>query len=208
MRLVSWSLVSALLISATPPQLSGVGITVNGKAAFVYFVSGTQVNVLSPFDNTIGPVQIVVTSGGVSSPPFTVNMRAAAPSFPLVGSTQYLVATHADYSLVGPPSLSSPGYPFTPARPGETILLYAFGFGLPTTSLVKGSSSQSGSLPMLPAIQIGGSPATVTFAGVISPGLYQFNVIVPSTVPDGDNRLTCSYNGATSPTGDLIAVAR
>jgi uncharacterized protein (TIGR03437 family) len=117
-----------------------------------------------------------------------------------------MVATHADNTLVGPASLSVPGYPFTPARPGENIVLYGFGFGLPTTPLVDGSSSQSGSLLGVPVVQIGGVAATVSFAGVIGPGLYQLNVIVPSTASSGDNSLTCSYNGATVPLGDLIAI--
>jgi uncharacterized protein (TIGR03437 family) len=135
-----------------------------------------------------------------------MTMVVSSPSFPLVGATQYVVATHADNSLVGPTSLSVPGYPFTPARPGETIVLYGFGFGLPTTALVNGSSIQTGVLPTLPAIQIGGVPTTVKFAGVISPGLYQINVVVPSTAQSGDNPLTCSYNGLPAPGGDLIAI--
>ncbi len=40
------------------------------------------------------------------------------------------MATHSDYTLVGPASFSEPAYPITPAKPGETILLFAFGFGL------------------------------------------------------------------------------
>jgi hypothetical protein len=61
-----------------------------------------QVNVLTPLDGTVGPVQVVVTSSGTSSSPFTVNLQAAAPSFPLIGATNYILATHADNSLVGP----------------------------------------------------------------------------------------------------------
>lgn len=205
---MTWSSAPDFASGRMPTSLSGVSVTVNGRPAFVYFISATQINALSPLDNTTGPVQVVVTNNGTSSAPFAMNMRSAAPSFPLVGTTQYVVATHADYSLVGPTSLSSPGYPFTPAQPGETIILYGFGFGLPTTALVNGSSSQSGPLPSLPVTQIGGLPATVTFAGVISPGLYQLNVIVPSAAQSGDNSLTCTYNGSTSPTGDLIAVQR
>ena len=189
-----------------PTELGGVRVTVNGKPAFVYFVSSNQVNVLSPIDNTIGPVEIVVTSGGVSSAPFPANLQAAAPSFPLLGGTSYVVATRADYSLVGPPSLSVPGYTFTPARTGETIILYAFGLALPTTPIVNGASTQSGSLPTLPQVQIGGATATVTFAGVISPGLYQLNVIIPGNAQSGDNKLILTYRGQASPTGDLIAV--
>lgn len=205
---MTWDNAPNFALGRMPAQLGGVSVTVDGKPAFVYFVSPTQINALSPLNSKIGPVEVIVTSGGVTSQPFVVDMRVAAPSFPLVGTTPYVVATHADYSLVGPASLSSPGYPFTPARPGEIIVLYGFGFGLPTTALVDGSSSQSGPLPALPTIQIGNTPATVTFAGLISPGLYQFNVTIPSTAQDGDNVVTCSYNGSTSPAGDTLFVQR
>jgi uncharacterized protein (TIGR03437 family) len=182
-------------------------VTVNGKPAFVYFVSASQVNVLAPLDSTTGTVDVIVTSGGVPSAPFRANKVPVTPSFPLVGSG-YIVSTHTDYSLVGPASLSSPGYPFTPAKPGETILLFAFGFGLPTTTLSNGSSSQTGPLPALPVIQFGNLPATVSYAGVISPGLYQLNVIVPANAPDGDNNVTVTYGGAAAPAGIKIAVQR
>ena len=58
-----------------PTQLGGVRVTVNGNPAFVYYISPTQINVLSPLDRTIGPVQIVVTNGGTASAPFTANIR-------------------------------------------------------------------------------------------------------------------------------------
>lgn len=202
-----------------PTQLGGypVTVTVNGKSGYLYFFcsavtsptcTSDQINVLTPLDNTLGPVQIVVTNGDASSPPFTANMRAAAPSFLLVGTTQYILANHADYSLLGPASLSAPGFSFAPARPGETVILYGVGFGLPSNMILNGSSSQSGRLPAPPVIQIGGVTATVAFAGVIGPGLYQLNVVVPTTVANGDNSVTCTYNGLTTPAGDLITVQR
>jgi uncharacterized protein (TIGR03437 family) len=214
---VIWSSAPEFASGRMPTELGGfpVTVTINNKPAFIYFFcsavtsstcTSDQINVLSPLDSTIGPVQVVVKNGGVSTAPSTMTMAVAAPSFPLVGATQYVVATHADNSLVGPVSLSVPGYPFTPARPGETIVLYGFGFGLPTTALVNGSSTQSGSLPALPVVTIGGAPATVTFAGAISPGLYQLNVVVPTTAQNGDNPLTCSYDGLAAPAGDLIAI--
>ena len=214
---VIWSTAPEFATNTMPTQIGGIPVTVsvNNKPAFIYFVcragSGSpcatdQINALTPLDATVGPVQVVVSVGGVTSTAFTVNARAASPAFPLVGATQYLVATHADYSLVGPASLSTPGYPFTPARPGETLLFYAFGFGLPSTSLVNGSATQSGRLPTVPVIQIGGLPATVSFAGVIGPGLYQLNVVVPPAAPTGDLPVTASYNGANAPTGGRIAV--
>ena len=146
--------------------------------------------------------------GTNSSTPFTANMRIAAPSFLLFGASKSVVATHANGSLLSPASLSVPGYPFTPAQAGETVVLYAVGFGIPTTSLVDGSATQSGALPTLPVVQIGGAAVVVQFAGVISPGLYQFNVIVPTMAANGDNPLTASYGGLTTPAGSVIAVQR
>ena len=69
-----------------------------------------------------------------------------------------------------------------------------------------GSEVQSGSLPVLPVIQVGGIAASVQFAGLISPGLYQFNVVVPPTATSGDNTLTAQYNGLTTQAGVLLTV--
>ena len=185
----------------------------NSKPAFVYFYcsaatdescSQDQLNILTPLDNTTGPVPIVVTSGTVSSPPFMANLQAVAPSFLLFNPTQYVTATHASGGLVGPTSLYSGSS--TPASPGEVIVLYAVGFGLPSTPLVNGSSTQSGSLPVLPVCTLGGNPATLSFAGLISPGLYQLNFRVPPSASSGNNFLSCSYQGATTPPGPLITV--
>ena len=94
--------------------------------------------------------------------------------------SSYVAATHANGSLLGPTYMSAPGFPFTPAKPGETIVLYGSGFGVTLGSLTEGAATQSGALPNLPAVTIGGKTATVAFAGVVAPGLYQFNVVVPA----------------------------
>jgi len=189
-----------------PTQIGNVSVTVNGNPASIYYISATQINVLTPLDNTLGPVQIVVTTATGVSHSFTAALRTAAPSFLLLGSTNYDAAEHTSGALLGPASLSAPGYSFTPAQKGETIVLFTTGLGLPTTALVNGSSSQSGVLPSLPTVQIGGAAATVSFAGVISPGLYQLNVVAPSAAASGDNQLSVSYAGLTSPPGVLLSV--
>ena len=61
-------------------------------------------------------------------------------------------------------------------------------------------------LPTLPIVQIGGTNAAVQFAGLVSPGLYQLNVYVPSSTPNGDNPITVQYNGQSTQTGVLITV--
>lgn len=205
---ITWSSAPEFNSGKMPTQLGPISVTVNGKAAYVYYISESQINVLTPLDSTQGTVQIVVTNGTNSSAAFSATEGAVAPSFLLVGSTKYVVATHADNSLLGPASMSVPGYTFTPAQPGETVVLYAVGLGLPGTTLTAGASSQQGSLPDLPAIQIGGTPATVQFAGVIQPGLYQLNVVVPGTATNGDNAITANYGGLATPAGTVIAVER
>jgi uncharacterized protein (TIGR03437 family) len=212
---VIWSSASSFASGLMPTQLNGVSVTVNNKPAFVYFYcsaatdancSQDQLNILTPLDDATGPVPVVVTSGTVSSPPFMANMQAVAPSFLLFSPAGYVAATHANGGLVGPTNL----YPgsSTPASPGEVIVVYAVGFGLPSKPLANGSSTQSGSLAATPVCTLGGNPATVSFAGLISPGLYQLNLTVPASAASADNVLSCSYKGFTTPAGDVIAVQR
>jgi uncharacterized protein (TIGR03437 family) len=62
-------------------------------------------------------------------------------------------------------------------------------------------------LPQLPLVVIGGKNAPVEFAGLVYPGEFQFNVIVPD-VPDGDQIITATYNGVRTQDGALITIQR
>jgi len=187
-------------------QLGGVSVMVNGKPALLYYVSPEQINALTPLDSALGPVSVVVTSNGAPSTPFTANLKTVTPTFLRFGASSNVTATHADGSLIGPSSLGSV---FTPARPGETIVTYAVGFGLPSTVLVDGSANQSGSLPTVPICQISGVPITVAFAGLNGfAGLYQLNLSIPTVAPNGDNPVSCTYGGQTTPEGALLSVQR
>ncbi|HYW47382.1 MAG TPA: DUF4185 domain-containing protein [Bryobacteraceae bacterium] len=186
-----------------PAQLDGVSATVNGKPAYVYYISPAQVNILTPPDAMSGPVQVVLTDNETVSAAFTAQAEPASPSFLVFDGTN-VAATHLSGSLLGPTTL----YPgsSTPARPGETVVLYANGFGPTSTPVVSGSTVQSGTLSPLPAVKIGGVAATVLFAGLVAPGEFQFNVVVPASLADGDQPITATYNGLTTQPGTLIAV--
>lgn len=194
---------SDFLNNQLPTQLDGVSATVNGKSAYIYYISPTQVNILTPPDAVVGAVQVQVTNNGAASAAFTVQSAALSPSFFVFDGT-HVAATHADGSLLGPASL----YPgaSTPAKPGEIVALYANGFGPTTPPVSSGSVSQVGALSSLPVIKIGGLTAAVQFAGLVDPGEYQFNVVVPSSVAAGDQALTATYNGATTQTGVVLTV--
>jgi uncharacterized protein (TIGR03437 family) len=212
---VYWTGAQAYTSGQMPASLNGVSVTVDGQPGYVsFYCSGTtpssicsqdQINVLTPLDATTGPVQVVVTNGGVSSAPFTVNVTPLSPAF-LLFKNNYVTATHANYDLLGPASLY-PGYS-TPAAMGETVVLWGTGFGMPATTLTQGSATQSGALPTFPVCQIGGATATVMYAGLVSPGLDQLNVVVPNGAANGDNSLSCSYGGYTTQSGILISVNR
>jgi uncharacterized protein (TIGR03437 family) len=188
-----------------PTTLGGVSATVDGKSAAIYYVSSTQVNVLTPLDTATGTVPVQLTTQYGQSAIKTVTETQTSPAFLVLDTLGHVAARHADYSLVGPASLSSPGYVFTPAAPGETVLLYSTGFGQ-TNPAITNQLTGLGSLPGLPAVTIGGTPASVIGAGLSGPGLYQFNVTVPAGTPNGDISLTASYNGASTQSNVVITV--
>ncbi len=187
-----------------PIELDGVSVTVDGKPAFVYYISPNQVNVLTPLDANIGPVELQLSTAAGTAAPVTAQMQPYSTEFFVFKGGPYVAAAHLDGSYLGPASLY-PGVT-TPAAPGELVVLFANGFGQTTPPIVNRSTSQSGTLPTLPLVTIGGIPARVQFAGVVSPGLYQFNVEVPANVPTGDNALVATYNGLKTQSNVLITV--
>jgi uncharacterized protein (TIGR03118 family) len=175
--------------STLPTSVNGVGVTVNGTAVPVSFVSNTQINFLVPSTVSPGTAQIQTTNNGTTSATVAVNVDALAPGFFSIGTNAangnaYIAAEHASGTLIGP-SATIPGA--TPAEPGETIMLFATGCG-PT--LASGDV-----LAVTPTIVIDGIVADVTFAGLVGPGLYQFNVVVPSTVTLGQDVLVVGLSG-------------
>ena len=188
-----------------PTQLDGVSATVNGKSAFLYYISPTQVNILTPPGTISGSVNVVLTTGGIASPPFAAQAQAISPSLFVFDGT-HVAATHLNGSYIGPTTLY-PGLS-TPAKPGEIVVLYANGFGPTSTPVVSGSTTQSGTLSPLPEVQIGGVTATVLFAGLVAPGEFQFNVTVPSGLSSGDNPIVATYNGASTQTTAVITVGQ
>jgi len=189
---------------ALPTTLEGVSVAINGVPAYVEYISPTQINVLAPDDSTTGAVQVQVTTAGQASNTATVQKNAFAPAF-LTLDGNHVAAEHADYSLVGAPNLL-PGAVTTPAKPGETILLYGVGFG-PSNPAQPSGQLVTAAAPLANTVQvsIGGAAATVTFSGLVASGLYQFNVTVPN-VPNGDAALAAAIGGVTTQTGVSVTV--
>lgn len=187
-----------------PTALDGVSVTVNGKPAFVYYISPTQINILTPPGAISGAVPVLVTNNGAATASFTVQAQTLSPSFFVFGGGPYVAATHVNGLYIGPTTLYQ-GLT-TPAKAGETVVFYANGFGATSIPVVSGSETQSGTLSPFPVIQIGGVAAKVQFAGLVAPGQYQFNVVIPKGLGSGDQTITATYNGQTTQPGTLITL--
>ena len=190
---------------AMPTTIDGVSATVNNKPAAIYYISPTQVNILAPLDAATGPVPVQLKTQYGTTTALTPVMQNVAPGFLVIDVAGHVASRHLDYSLLGPTSLNQPGYTFTPAKPGETVLLYATGFGQ-TNPPISDELLGQGALPTLPTLTIGNLPATVSFAGISGPGLYQLNVVVPLTAPDGDLTVSATYNGASTQKNVVVTV--
>jgi len=197
--------------SNAPTSLDGVSVSINGKSAFVYYISATQLDVQAPDDSATGNVPITVTNCGGTSNSLSVNKTALAagmqaPASFHVNGTQYMVALISDstkplgYAFVGNTNLSNPPYYFQPAKPGQNIIVYGLGFGPVTPNNPSGTITAAGnSLISADAITMsfGSTKANLSYAG-LAPGfvgLYQFNIAVPSTLSNGDYPINITIGG-------------
>jgi uncharacterized protein (TIGR03437 family) len=186
-----------------PTSLDGVTVTLNGIPAYVNYVSPSQVNIEVPNNIPTGTVSLIVNYGGLSSTPVNLTINATepgllAPASFKVGTKQYVAAVHASTNAFVSNG-SIPGVAAAPAKSGETLIFYGTGFGplannVPVAGqIASGQSSLANSFLML----IGNIPATTAYAG-LAPGLvgvYQFNVVVPSGVSNGDVQIEALLNG-------------
>jgi uncharacterized protein (TIGR03437 family) len=192
-----------------PAQLSGVSVRVNGRPAYVSYISPTQINVLTPDDDFVGPVQVEVDTPDGRSDPVSLPQQQLAPALFLFDSAgrKYAAAVYQDGTYAGPPNLIS-GIISRPAIPGDVILLFGTGFGpadpaSPAAALV----DQPAVLASPATARIGNAAANVTFAGLVGSGLYQFNVTVPN-IPPGDQAVVIEVGGARSQENVFVSVAR
>ncbi|MCW5979326.1 MAG: hypothetical protein KIT09_14720 [Bryobacteraceae bacterium] len=195
--------------SRLPTSVEDVSVTINGQSAYVCYVSPGQVNALLPVEVQEGPGIVQVSRGELTSAPVTVQVKRAAPGFFLLDpeNRRYVIATHADGSLVGKTSLY-PGVS-TPARPGEIVVFWGAGFGATSPAAPAGELlAAPANLVASPTLTIGGVPAETRFAGLSSTGLYQLNVVVPQELSDGDAAVMVDVDGARTQDNVFMTIQR
>ena len=187
-----------------PTSLDGTSVKIGGQAAFVDYISPTQVNAQVPSNAGTGQQQVVVTAPGGTSTPVTIAINATEPgllspsSFDISGQ-QYVTALFPDGSTYVLPPGSLSGVASRRAQPGDNITLYGVGFGSVIPSTPAGQIvQQSNSLALPFHLFFGNTEAMVTYAG-LAPGvvgLYQFDVVVPSVSTSDGVPLSFTLNGA------------
>ncbi len=187
-----------------PKSLDGTSVTINGKAAYVEYISPTQINAITPSDTATGSgIDVIVTTNGQASDPVSVTMNKIAPGF-FTFDGKYVAASDAlTGTFIGKTGLFPTAPDLTvPAKPGQIVTLYGTGFGSTNPVIADGQvTDKIYNLSPAPSINIGSSAAAVGFAA-LTPGfaqVYQFNVTVPATAPDGDLQIFAQSGGVSSP---------
>lgn len=200
--------------SVLPTVLDGVSVSVDGRAAYILFVKNDFMNIVVPDSPARGAeVNVTVSNPAGTSDAVRVRIDAYAPEFKTWGNN-YVEALHSDGTATTPPSYVAPTgmYPRSaPARPGESISIWALGFGPSNPLRVSGTIAPNTPLaaatPPL-TVTIGGRSVRVDYAGLGGVGLYQFNVTIPSDLADGDYEILASMAGYSTQRGLRIPVRR
>jgi uncharacterized protein (TIGR03437 family) len=180
-----------------PTSLDGVSVTINGKNAYVYYISPNQINVQAPADTLSGTVNVVVTNSFGVSAPTTVQLQPVFPGLFRL-TREYVTATGTNGNFIGPPGIVE-GLETTPARPGDTIVLWGTGFG-PTNPAIEPGEVVTNSSPLLNSVtvRIGETVTPVLYAGMTGVGTCQINIVVPN-LPGGDYPVVAEVAGVRTP---------
>jgi len=191
-----------------PTRLGETSINFNGTLpAPLFYVSPQQANLQVPWELTgQKEASVSVTTGGGISAPVRVSLAEAAPGlFSLAQSGQGQgVVLDSRYRLVDASN---------PARPGDTIQIFATGLGPVSNRPASGAPSPAtppAASLSTPTVHIGGVQTQVLFSG-LTPGyvgLYQVNAQVPANAAAGNSVPVALTTGGTSSNTVTLAVAQ
>ncbi len=169
-----------------PAALGGVSVKIDGRDAFLQYVSPTQINLQSPADGGAGSVQVTVSNASGTSDPVTTTLQPIMPAF--FASGGYVAASAQT------------------AKPGDLLSLYGNGFGPTNPVIAPGAVAQTAAILTNPVtVTVGGVEAPLSFAGLSSTGLYQFNVTVPA-LSNGDYPVIAEVAGRRTQPGVLLRI--
>ena len=191
-----------------PTMFNNTYALVGPAQAPFYFLSGSQIDIQIPYDVTSAAPQqlpLILSVDNALTLPLTLNIVAAAPGVlsandgptpPGIQNGAHIIAQHSsDGSLVSSAS---------PAKPGESLVMYLVGMGPTNPSVASGVLSPGppslASVTVQPTVTVDSETSTVLFAG-LTPGfvgLYQIDFQVPANASSGELVLTVTQNGVSA----------
>jgi uncharacterized protein (TIGR03437 family) len=178
-----------------PLTMGGVSATINGIAAPLYYVSGTQINLQIPYEVGLGPAVLAVNNNGqIVSTPLAIAVTAPG--------------------MFGMWDVN--GLPATSAKQNQVLIAYITGEGDESPLLATGAgvspATPVASLPKprLPVtVTVGGVTASVAFAGIPSgvTGETQVNFTVPGNAPLGSQDVVVTVGTVAAPAVKLNVTA-
>ena len=102
-----------------------------------------------------------------------------------------------------------PGQSSRPAAPGDIVELFATGCGATSPTAPDGvllTTAYAAADLSAFQVTVAGKAATILYACLISPGLWQLNVQIPSGLVGGNQPLVVSVHGAASQPNVTIAL--
>jgi uncharacterized protein (TIGR03437 family) len=175
------------------------GLSIPGR---LFFISPGQLNVQIPWEFAGLPFALVkIRINDSASAVYRLELSDYSPGIFEYesGGQKFGIVTHADGRLVTPSS---------PARPGETVIVYATGVGPVDQPQVTGEAAGASPLARIritPTATVDGQNAEVLFAGN-SPGfvgLNQINLTIPAGIRSGTRPLVLNANGIPSNTVNI-----
>ncbi len=169
-----------------PNDMLGATVSFNDTPIPLTYISPTQINAQLPVEaRGTGMLRVSTTSGVTQT---TITLLDAAPGIFATG------LLHQNYSPIDSRS---------PARPGETLLVYGTGLGIVDGAIATGQAAPTSPLLAVHSpveVLVDSLAVTPVFAG-LAPGfvgLYQINVVLPQDLTSKVYSLRLGTNGHLS----------
>lgn len=196
----------AIVNGKLPTDMGGVRVLVQNSslpdgsrpAAFLYFVSPTQINVLLPESVYANNFEVTVVRGSSRTTSFVGGVSVAPGwfTYPAAGRT-YIAGYLANSTDLIAPENAIAGASTKPAAPGDAVVLYLTGCGnsLPKWPIGEVLTRDYPSV-FKAAITIAGLPAVSLYEGMVFAGVCQVNTLIPQGTPPGPQPVVLTFSGA------------
>lgn len=198
-------------------RLAGVTVTIGGVGAPILSLSEDRIGVQIPYEVPIADIVPIQVLNGSVTASGTIRIVATSPG--LFTSDGSGIGQAAAFNYISGTNTYVLNGQSTPAKPGDTVVLYATGEGDYATSiirrtgfLVRDTGSPLPQISPLPDVMIGGKKATVNFAGPIIGavlGIVRIDAVVPEGGLVGNAvPVVVSIGSGTSQAGVTVAVKK